>query len=39
MTLFMEAYEWAEKSIWNTLTRKLMSFLFLFLADLAYLGI
>jgi methyl-accepting chemotaxis protein len=39
MSTFAEVHEWAEKAVWNTLTRKLMSFLFLFLLDLVYLGI
>ncbi|MDD5248242.1 MAG: methyl-accepting chemotaxis protein [Rhodocyclaceae bacterium] len=38
MNAFQEAYEWAEKTFWNTLSRKLMSFLLLFLIDLVYLG-
>jgi methyl-accepting chemotaxis protein len=39
MSSFMEFHEWAEKNFWNTLTRKLMSFLVLFFLDLVYLGI
>jgi methyl-accepting chemotaxis protein len=39
MGTFWKLYEWAEREIWNTLTKKLMSFLFLFLVDLAYLAI
>ena len=38
MNTFQEAYEWAEKTFWNTLTKKLMSFLLLFLIDLVYVG-
>ncbi len=38
MNAFRETYDWAEKTIWNTLSRKLMSFLLLFLIDLVYLG-
>lgn len=39
MGTFWKLYEWAEREIWNTLTKKLMSFLFLFLINLAYLAI
>ncbi|MCX7169301.1 MAG: methyl-accepting chemotaxis protein [Proteobacteria bacterium] len=39
METFWELYNWSERTIWNTLTRKLMSFLFLFLIDLCYLGV
>lgn len=39
MDTLRELYNWSERTIWNTLTRKLMSFLFLFLIDLCYLGI
>ena len=39
MSAFFKLYDWAEQAIWNTLTKKLMSFLFLFLIDLVYLGI
>ena len=39
MSAFSGAREWAERSIWNTLSRKLMSFLLLFLADLVLVGI
>jgi methyl-accepting chemotaxis protein len=38
MTAFRETYEWVEKTFWNSLTKKLMSFLFLFLIDLIYVG-
>jgi methyl-accepting chemotaxis protein len=37
MNSFWRLYEWSEKTIWNTLTKKLMSFLFLFIIDLVYL--
>ena len=37
MNSFWQFYAWSEKNIWNTLTKKLMSFLFLFLIDLVYL--
>ncbi|MFA6310806.1 MAG: methyl-accepting chemotaxis protein [Sterolibacterium sp.] len=37
MGTFWKLYNWSEREIWNTLTKKLMSFLFLFLLDLAYL--
>ncbi len=37
MNTFQEIYEWAEREIWNTLTKKLLSFLFLFMLDLLYL--
>lgn len=39
MKTFWALYEWSEKTIWNTLTKKLMSFLFLFFIDLIYLFI
>ncbi len=39
MNTFLEAYEWAEKTFWNTLSKKLSSFLLLFLLDLVYLGV
>ena len=39
MNAFRQLYEWAEKSLWNSLTKKLSSFLFLFLIDVVYLGI
>jgi methyl-accepting chemotaxis protein len=32
-------YDWSERTFWNSLTKKLMSFLLLFLVDVAYLGI
>ena len=39
MGAFWQAYEWVEKTIWNSLTKKLMSFLVLFLLDTLYLAI
>jgi methyl-accepting chemotaxis protein len=39
MNGFWQFYEWSEKNVWNTLTKKLMSFLFLFLIDIIYLGV
>jgi len=39
MSALGELYEWSERTIWNTLTKKLMSFLLLFLIDLVYLGV
>ncbi len=39
MNLFWSLYEWLEVTLWNTLTKKLCSFLLLFLVDIAYIGI
>lgn len=39
MGLFHRLYDWNERTFWNSLTKKLMSFLFLFLIDLAYVAI
>jgi methyl-accepting chemotaxis protein len=39
MELFWRIYDWNERTFWNTLTKKLSSFLLLFLIDLAYLSI
>ena len=39
MSVFGEARESAARSTWNTLTRKLLNFLWLFLADLVLVGI
>jgi len=39
MSAFHDTYEWAERTFWNTLTKKLMSFLLLFVIDLVYLGV
>jgi methyl-accepting chemotaxis protein len=37
MKTFWEVYDWVERTFWNSLTKKLMSFLFLFLINLVYL--
>jgi methyl-accepting chemotaxis protein len=37
MNGWLETYEWVEKTFWNSLTKKLMSFLMLLLIDVAYL--
>ncbi len=39
MELFWKLYDWNERTFWNSLTKKLMSFLLLFFIDAAYLGI
>lgn len=39
MGLFRQLYEWNERTFWNSLTKKLMSFLLLFFIDTVYLGI
>jgi methyl-accepting chemotaxis protein len=39
MELFRTFYEWNERTLWNSLTKKLMSFLLLFFIDLAFLAI
>jgi methyl-accepting chemotaxis protein len=39
MSTFWETYDWVERTFWNSLTKKLMSFLFLFLINLAYLAV
>jgi methyl-accepting chemotaxis protein len=39
MKAFWDFYEWSEANIWNTLTKKLMSFLFLFVINLFFLGV
>ena len=39
MDTLRRLYEWNERTFWNSLTKKLMSFLLLFLVDVAYLGI
>ncbi len=39
MKTFWAAYDWVETTFFNSLTKKLMSFLVLFLVDLGYLGI
>ena len=38
MELFWKLYDWNERTFWNSLTKKLMSFLLLFFIDAAYLG-
>lgn len=39
MELLRRLYDWNERTFWNSLTKKLMSFLFLFLLDLIYLAV
>ena len=39
MEMFRRLYDWNERTFWNSLTKKLMSFLFLFFIDVAYLAI
>ena len=39
MELLRRLYEWNERTFWNSLTKKLMSFLLLFFIDTVYLGI
>ena len=39
MEFVKEAYDWVERTFWNSLTKKLMSFLLLFFIDLGYLAI
>ncbi len=39
MNTFWTLYEQVEKTFWNTLTKKLCSFLFIFIINLFYLGI
>jgi len=34
-----ELYDWMERTFWNSLTKKLMSFLVLFFIDLVYIGV
>jgi methyl-accepting chemotaxis protein len=34
-----QLYDWTERTFWNSLTKKIMSFLLLFLVDLVYLAI
>jgi methyl-accepting chemotaxis protein len=36
---FWQLYDWNERTFWNSLTKKLMSFLLLFFIDTVYLGI
>lgn len=37
MSAFWEMYEWSERTFWNTLSKKLASFLLLYVVNLAYL--
>jgi len=39
MGMFRRLYDWTERTFWNSLTKKLMSFLLLFFIDVFYLGI
>ncbi|HEX8988556.1 MAG TPA: methyl-accepting chemotaxis protein [Rhodocyclaceae bacterium] len=39
MELFWKFYDWNERTFWNSLTKKLMSFLLLFVSDLVLLGV
>ncbi|MGE5468324.1 MAG: methyl-accepting chemotaxis protein [Ignavibacteria bacterium] len=39
MGLFWKFYDWNERTFWNSLTKKLMSFLLLFFIDVAFLAI
>ncbi|TAH45601.1 MAG: methyl-accepting chemotaxis protein [Betaproteobacteria bacterium] len=39
MNVFSQLYEAVEKTFWNSLTKKLFSLLFLFIINLAYLGV
>lgn len=39
MGSFNGLYDWVERTFWNSLTKKLMSFLLLFFIDAVYLGI
>ena len=39
MNIFGRLYDWNERTFWNSLTKKLMSFLLLFFIDIGYLGI
>ncbi|MGE5470686.1 MAG: methyl-accepting chemotaxis protein [Bacteroidota bacterium] len=39
MNLFWKLYDWNERTFWNSLTKKLFSFLLLFFVDLSYLAI
>jgi len=39
MEFFKRLYDWNERTFWNSLTKKLMSFLLLFFIDLGYLAI
>ncbi len=37
MNTFWQLYDWNERTFWNSLTKKLSSFLLLYLINLAYL--
>jgi methyl-accepting chemotaxis protein len=39
MELFWKFYDWNERTFWNSLTKKLMSFLLLFFIDVGFLAI
>ena len=39
MEILRQMYDWSERTFWNSLTKKLMSFLLLFLIDVVYLVI
>ncbi|HEX6735356.1 MAG TPA: methyl-accepting chemotaxis protein [Azonexus sp.] len=39
MSLFRRWYDWNERTFWNSLTKKLMSFLLLFFIDIVYLAV
>ncbi|MGE5492942.1 MAG: methyl-accepting chemotaxis protein [Actinomycetota bacterium] len=39
MNTLRALYDWSERTFWNSLTKKLMSFLVLFFVDVGYLGI
>src|SRR5574343_1058607 len=39
MEFLRQLYDWNERTFWNSLTKKLMSFLLLFFIDVGYLGI
>src|SRR5574343_23032 len=39
MEILRRLYDWNERTFWNSLTKKLMSFLLLFFIDVAYLGV
>ena len=39
MEILRQIYDWNERTFWNSLTKKLMSFLLLFFIDVGYLGI
>src|SRR5574343_1984634 len=39
MEFLRQLYDWNERTFWNSLTKKFMSFLLLFFIDVGYLGI